>query len=178
MKIVRLSTENVKRLSAVHITPDGSMVVIGGENGAGKTSVLDSIWYALGGKGALPGQPVRKGEKRAKVTLDLGEMIVVRTITPDGGGSLKVTSKEGATFPSPQTMLDKLVGILSFDPLAFARLPAKEQAETLRKLAGLDFAAQDGQRRTLYEQRTEVNRDVSRLDAQLAGLPFHADAEE
>ena len=43
MKIVELRAENVKKLRAVQIKPDGSLVVIGGQNGAGKTSVLDSI---------------------------------------------------------------------------------------------------------------------------------------
>ena len=49
MKIVKLTAENVKRLRAVEITPDGNTVVISGRNGQGKTSVLDSIWFALGG---------------------------------------------------------------------------------------------------------------------------------
>ena len=36
MKIVKLTAENVKRISAVTITPDGNLTVIGGKNGAGK----------------------------------------------------------------------------------------------------------------------------------------------
>ena len=38
MKIVRLTAENIKRLVAVEITPDGNVVQITGKNGAGKTS--------------------------------------------------------------------------------------------------------------------------------------------
>ena len=49
MKIVSLEAENYKRLKAVEITPDGNMVVIGGRNAQGKSSVLDAIWAALGG---------------------------------------------------------------------------------------------------------------------------------
>ena len=49
MRIVELKTENVKRIQAVEITPQGNVVVIGGKNGAGKSSVLDSIEYALHG---------------------------------------------------------------------------------------------------------------------------------
>ena len=38
-----------------------------------------------------------------------------------------------------QGVLDKLIGKLTFDPLAFCNQKAKEQAETLRQLAGLDI---------------------------------------
>ena len=47
LKIIQLSAENVKRLIAVEIKPDGNLVQITGKNGQGKTSVLDSIWWAL-----------------------------------------------------------------------------------------------------------------------------------
>src|ERR1035441_8426583 len=77
-KIIKLTSENVKRLQAVEITPDGNVVVIGGKNGAGKSSVLDSIEYALGGDTA-DRMPVRRGEEKAKIVLDLGEIIVKRT---------------------------------------------------------------------------------------------------
>lgn len=49
MKIIRLDAANVKRLKAVEITPDGTLQVVTGANGAGKSSVLDAIWLALGG---------------------------------------------------------------------------------------------------------------------------------
>ncbi len=57
MRILRLQSENIKRLSAVDITPDGSTVIIGGRNAQGKSSVLDSIAYALGGAKLLPAKP-------------------------------------------------------------------------------------------------------------------------
>ena len=38
--IVKMTAENVKRLQAVSITPSGSTVVIGGNNGEGKCSVI------------------------------------------------------------------------------------------------------------------------------------------
>ena len=43
MKILELRAENIKKLVAVEIKPDGNIVEITGKNGAGKTSVLDSI---------------------------------------------------------------------------------------------------------------------------------------
>ena len=46
MKILKLQAENVKRLKVVEITPDGNVIMIGGPNDAGKSSVLDSMEYA------------------------------------------------------------------------------------------------------------------------------------
>ncbi|MCU0864194.1 MAG: AAA family ATPase [Planctomycetes bacterium] len=176
LQIVELRASNVKRLKAVTITPDGDMVVLSGANGAGKSSVLDAIAMALGGREQIPAEPIRRGADHAEVVVDLGEIIVRRTFTPSGGGQLIVTNREGARFASPQTMLDALVGRLTFDPLAFSREEPKRQAETLRQLLGLDFAALDKERAELYAQRTERNREAKQAAARLAGMPRHEGA--
>lgn len=67
MKIIKFRADNVKRLTAVEITPDGNMVQITGKNGQGKTSVLDAIWWALGGKENIQGQPIRKVARSIKI---------------------------------------------------------------------------------------------------------------
>lgn len=61
MKIISLESENIKRLKAVRIKPDGLLVQITGKNGAGKTSVLDSIMMALAGGSTIPEKPIRDG---------------------------------------------------------------------------------------------------------------------
>lgn len=81
MKIVQFTAENVKRLKLVRITPKGHLVPITGRNGQGKTSVLDAIWWALGGKDNVTSVPVRKGAETGTITLDLGDFIVERTFT-------------------------------------------------------------------------------------------------
>lgn len=176
MKIVELRSENVKRLSAVEIKPDGSLVVVGGANGAGKSSVLDSIMYALGGKDTLPSRPVRSGASKARITVDLGDLIVERTITAEGGGALKVKNKDGAAYPSPQAMLDSLCGRLAFDPLEFSRLKPGEQVDALKGLLGLDFSVADAEIDELYSERTGVNRDAKAIKARLDAMPKYDDA--
>jgi DNA repair exonuclease SbcCD ATPase subunit len=174
-KIIKLTSENVKRLQAVEITPKGNVIVIGGKNGAGKSSVLDSIQYALGGD-TDDRMPVRRGEEKAKVVLDLGDIIVKRTFTAAGGTSLVVTNADGVRQASPQGILDKLTGKLTFDPLDFSRQKPEKQAETLRALVGLDFAEHDARASTLYNERTAVNREAKQLQARLAAMPRHEDA--
>lgn len=166
MKVIELKAENVKRLRAVEITPDGTLQVVGGRNAQGKSSVLDAIWLALGGSkaGRETQRPIRDGESRAEVTLDLGDLRVTRTWT-QRGTQLKVTSADGAVYSSPQSMLDGLVGQLSFDPLAFTRLSAREQREALLNLVQLDVDvdALDAERARLYEERTRVGQEGKAL---------------
>lgn len=174
MKIVRLETENVKRIRAVDITPgDSNMVVIGGRNAQGKSSLLDSIEMALGGAGSVPQRPVRSGEAGAHVTVDLGDIVVTREFSANGESRLKVESKDGAVYKSPQTMLDALVGKLSFDPLAFTRLDEKQQHAVLCKLVKLDLGALDAQRAELYAERTQVNRQAKAAAQRAADMPSH-----
>lgn len=171
LTIVRLTAENVKRLKAVEITPDGNLVVLSGRNGQGKTSVLDAITYALGGKGAVCAEPIRRGQETAEIVCDLGDLVVKRRFTAGGGTTLEVTSRDGLRLPSPQAMLDKLVGELTFDPLAFARQDAKSQLETLRGLLGLDFSECDKAHDAIYHERTMVNRELKAAEARLKALP-------
>ena len=73
MKIIELRAENVKKLTVVQVHPDGSLVVISGKNGAGKTSLIDSISMALGGKDLVCAKPLRKGAKRGQTRVTIGE---------------------------------------------------------------------------------------------------------
>ena len=161
MKIIKLTAENVKRLRAVEITPDGTVQVITGRNAQGKTSVLDAIWLALGGGAASREtvRPIRDGEDHASVTLDLGDLTVTRTWTGDKT-SLSVKAADGAKYSSPQGVHDSLVGRLSFDPLEFTRLSGRDQVSALLDIVSLDVDLDDlaRQRQTAYDQRTEIGR--------------------
>lgn len=190
LKIIRLIAENVKKLRAIQITPEGRIVQISGPNAAGKTSVLDCIWYALGGGNSLPEEPIRKGAARGEIHLDLGEMIITRTFTQKGS-YLKVSSKDGLEWKSPQKVLDKLLGKLSFDPLAFTRLDEAKQREQLlsmitiplsyerlEQISGLavspDIAdpitAMNGVYKNIFDQRSEHGKNVKRIESAIATL--------
>lgn len=175
MRITRLTAENVKRLKAVDITPEGDVVVISGRNAQGKTSVLDSIWLALGGgpaKKEAP-KPIREGQEMAYAIVDLGDIIVRREWTRAGTTRLTVTNRDGAKFSGPQEMLDQLVGRMSFDPLLFTRQTEKEQLSTLLGIVDLGFDPDElaARRKALYEERTVVGREVKRLEGVVASMP-------
>jgi len=175
MRVIELKAENLKRLKAIEIRPEGDMVVISGRNAAGKSSCLDALWMALAGGAAAKDTtaPVRQGEDHAEVRVDLGDFVVTRTWNAEGKSTLKVTNAEGARYPSPQTMLDELVGRLTFDPLAFSRQGDREQVSTLLDLIDLPFdpAELATRRASVYEQRREDRRELKAAPSQLAALP-------
>jgi len=178
MKIIKLEAENFMRLSAVTIEPNGAMVVIGGRNAQGKTSILRAIEAAIGGKGACPDVPVRHGEDEAHIVLETETLIVRRTFDADGGTRLEVRGTEGGVVASPQTLLNGLYGTLSFDPLAWVGKKEAEQAAELRRLAGLDFSGLDARESEYRADRTMVGREVKKLKGLAAGLSHHKDAPD
>jgi len=177
MKIIQLQAENIKRLKAIDITPTDNVVVISGKNENGKTSVLDCIYLALEYRAASKSspQPIRRGEKSAVTTLDLGDYIVTRRFT-EGGSTLEVRTPEGNKVSSPQKLLDGMIGDLSFDPWEFARKTEQEQrtmlADLLFKITDgkLNLADFDARIQTAYESRTDANREKKRLASLLANV--------
>lgn len=169
MKIIKLIAENIKRLKAIEVTPDGNVVKISGRNRQGKTSLLDAILWAFKGR-TIQEEPVREGEDQARVFVDLGKYLVER-VFKNGKSTLTVSSTDGAKYSSPQNLLDSMVGDLSFDPLGFAReKPAKQYAQ-LAEIAGLgeDLAKFEGREKTAFDERADANREVKRLAGVVAG---------
>jgi ABC-type dipeptide/oligopeptide/nickel transport system ATPase subunit len=165
MNIIELRAENIKNLKAIRIKPDGA-VILEGKNGAGKSAVLDSIFMALTGKKIA--EPIRNGEKKAEINVDLGTYRVKKVFTAKGE-RLEVMSKEGVPFKSPQTMLNEILGNLSFDPLGFAEMGKttegmRKQRGMLAALVGLDFSELDKRRTDLYNERTVKNREIKGSD--------------
>jgi hypothetical protein len=163
MQIIQLQAENVKALTAVEITPDGKPVIITGSNGAGKSSILDAIFFALTNTGL--DDPIRHGTTKAVVKLNLGEITIERSVKSGKAPVLSITTDKGLKVSSPQTLLDGLVGELTMDPLAFTRLKPAEQRDMLLRAAGVNVDDLDAQYKAVYDERTVANRLASTAQA-------------
>jgi len=175
MKILRFSASNFKKLVAVEIEPDGNVITITGKNGAGKSSVLDAIVTALGGKNVAPRKPIREGQEKAIIVVETDELVVTRKFTPSGS-YLEVVNMDGFVAKSPQAVLDKLVGAIAFDPLAFCSKSEKEQRQILIELMGVDLATHDKKIAALAEHRKNLMAQKKTAEIDLARMPYYADA--
>jgi len=175
MKVIRLEAENIKRLQAVEIIPDenDNLVVIGGNNGNGKSSTLDAIEYALGGKSRACKKPVKRGKAFARTVVEFPKFTVTRKFKSNGESSLVVEGKDGAEFSSPQKFLNKYFNKLSFEPIEFLEQDNRKQVEVLKDLLNLDFEKLNSERQKVYEERTDLNRSIRSLSTLLERTEFH-----
>ena len=153
MKINRLEIENVKRVRAVRLEPaKQGLTVIGGNNGQGKTSVLDAITWALAGDRYRPTAAQREGSvlpPHIKVTLSNG-LVAERK---GKNSALTVTDPEGRK--GGQQLLNEFVAELALDLPKFLRANNKEKAETLLRVIGVDeeLHALERREKDLYNRR-------------------------
>lgn len=170
MRILKLTANNFLNLRAIELSPNGESLILSGKNGAGKTSILRAIEAALGGSRKSPQDPIRHGQERAEIVVQTDKWIARRIYTAKGE-RLEVTTPEGATFKSPQSLLDAVLGDVSFDPLAFKTMDPAKQRAIILQLAQLDFSGLDAERKAAYDERAAQSKHTKTLLARLEALP-------
>ena len=176
VKINTLEFENVKRIRAVALEPSASgLTVIGGNNNQGKTSILDTIAWALGGDRYKPSNPVRDGSTippRIKITLSNG-LIVERS---GKNSSLKVTDPNGKR--SGQQLLNSFVEELALNLPKFMEQPNREKANTLLQIIGVgdQLHQLERQETELYNRRRMIGQIADQKKKYALEMPFYPDA--
>jgi len=187
MKITRLEVQDFKRLFAVDITPTGSVIILGGENKAGKTSTLDSIESGLRGKRSFPGKPIREGADKAtiRITLtpaeddELERALVATRVITESRQYFEVKYEDGSTpAGTPQAIMDDLLGEVAFEFMEFLNMKPKAQLDLLKKIVGLDFTEVDAKRERIYNDRRDLNRDIERIKGSIALLDVPPDTPD
>lgn len=178
VKINKLEIENVKRVKAVAIepTPNG-LTVIGGNNGQGKTSVLDAIAWALGGNKYKPTKAQREGSvtpPSLQITMNNG-LIVKR----DGkNSSLKVIDPTGRK--AGQQLLNEFVEELAINLPKFLEASDKEKAETLLQIIGVgdELFELDSAEARLYNDRRAIGQIADQKKKFALEKPYYTDAPD
>lgn len=162
VKISSLELENVKRIKAVRLVPtEKGLTVIGGNNGQGKTSVLDAIAWALGGDRYRPSSPERDGSvvpPRIRIVLNNG-LVVERA---GKNSALRVTDPTG--HRGGQQLLNSFVEELALNLPKFMEASGKEKADTLLKIIGVgdQLYLLENKEKQLYNQRLTIGRIADR----------------
>ncbi len=172
MKIHNLSIENTKRVRAVTLTPTpNGLTIIGGNNGEGKTSVLDAIAWALGGDKYRPSGAQRHGSvlpPAIRVVMDNG-LIVERK---GKNSALTVTDPSGKR--AGQKLLNEFISELALDLPKFLNASDKEKGETLLRVIGVGdtLAELDRQEAELYSKRRAIGQIAEQKAALAEGMPY------
>jgi chromosome segregation ATPase len=171
IKINALEVENLKRVQAVTLTPSPSgLTIMGGGNGQGKTSVLNSIMWALGGDRYRPDNYRREGASgptRIKLTLSNG-LVVERS---GKNGALKVTDPAGVRHG--QQLLNDFVEELALNLPKFLQSSEKEKADTLLQIIGVgpQLLKLEQEHSRLYQERLYTGQEQRKAAAHAESLP-------
>ena len=176
IKINKLEIENVKRIKAVKIEPTkNGLTIVGGNNNQGKTSVLDSIAWALGGDRYKPSEATRNGSvvpPNLHIVMSNG-LVVERK---GKNSSLKVTDPNGNK--GGQQLLNDFVEQGALDLPKFMDASGKEKAQTLLKIIGVgdQLTALEQQEKELYNERLYVGRTADQKAKFAKEQPYYPDA--
>ncbi len=176
IKINKLEIENVKRIKAVKIEPTANgLTIVGGNNNQGKTSVLDSIAWALGGEKYRPSQAQREGSAippTLHIVMSNG-LVVERK---GKNSSLKVTDPTGNK--AGQQLLNEFVEQLALDLPKFMESSGKEKAQTLLKIIGVgdQLEVLDRKEKELYNNRLSIGQIADRKKKFADEQPYYPEA--
>lgn len=176
LKINQLEVENVKRIKAVKVEPTANgLTIIGGNNNQGKTSVLDSIAWALGGDRYRPSQATREGSlipPILHVIMNNGLVVERKGKNSD----LKVTDPSGRK--GGQQLLNEFVNQLALDLPKFMEASGKEKADILLQIIGIgdQLHALEQQETDQYNRRRAIGQIADQKEKFAKEQPYYPDA--
>lgn len=175
LKIYKLEIENVKRIKAVKVEPNqNGLTIIGGKNNQGKTSVLDSIAWALGGDRFKPSQATREGSvipPTLHIVMNNG-LVIERK---GKNSALKVTDPSGQK--GGQQLLNEFVEELALNLPKFMEASSREKAQTLLQIIGVGSALDELEKeeKELYNERMYIGRTADQKEKYAKEQPFYPD---
>ena len=136
MQTTKIRIKNLFGLTDLSL--DGSSVEITGAKGTGKTSVLDSIRYALTNKSDRD-FIVRQGETEGEILIETDSGLAIKRKKRTDKSDF-VSVKDGSkVITAPQAFLNEIFTPLQLDPIAFAQLSKNEKNRMILDLIEFDW---------------------------------------
>jgi DNA repair exonuclease SbcCD ATPase subunit len=166
--LIELRIVNFQGVASFVASPDGKSMELRGDNGRGKSSVINALAWGLGFNPAE--EIIRNGTDESHTEIAIGEYIAIRKWKRGKKPTLniKLASNKAPLGSSPALLRGFLEQI---ERNTFSTRKPAEQAAILRKICpGCDTADLDAEHAKRYQERTDINRDAKTLAAQAAGI--------
>ena len=205
MKATKIKIKNLIGITETEL--DGRSVELTGTNGTGKTSVIDSIRYALT-NGSSRDYVIHKGEKEGEIIVETDTGIYINRKKRTEQADYKSVKDCGKEVSSPENFLKQLFTPLQLDPVAFTQMTKKEQNRAILDLIefpwdlnwireqfgeipqGIDYSQNilqvlsdiQSENGDYFKSRQDINRDIRNEKAFIGDIakdiPEHFNAAE
>lgn len=183
MKVTKIKIKNLFGIKEYEM--DGKSLELAGKNGVGKSSVIDSIRYALTNKSGRE-YIVRKGETEGEIIVETDTGLLIDRKSRTNMADYKSVKQNGLEVRSPEAFLRDIFTPLQLNPVEFMTMDSKHQnaqildmieypwnMDTIKEWFGEipawvsydqnilavlnDIQAEKGQ---YFQNRQDINRDI------------------
>lgn len=153
MKISKIKIRNLFGIKEQEL--DGKSVELTGKNGAGKTSVIDAIRYALTNRSDRK-FIIRNGESEGEIIVETDSGLSIDRRARSTQSDYKSVKQNGNSVASPEAFLQTLFVPLQLNPMEFINMTEKEQNAVI-----LNMIKYDWNMNTIKEWFGEIPPDVN-----------------
>lgn len=153
---MKISKITIKQLFGIkEWQGDGKNIELVGDNGTGKTSVIDAIRYALTNSSDRE-FIVKNGETEGEIYIETDNGLSIDRKARTAMTDYKSVKQNGNVIPSPESFLKTIFTPLQLSPMEFISMDKKTQNATI-----LDMIQYDWNLDTIKEWFGEIPRDVN-----------------
>lgn len=136
MKTTRIHIKNLFGISETEL--DGRSVEVTGSNGVGKTSIIDSIKYALTNDSSRD-YVIKNGENEGEIFIETDTGLTIDRKKRVNQADYKNIRQDGKPVQSPEAFVRELFTPLQIDPVRFTQMSRQEQNRIILDLIEFDW---------------------------------------
>lgn len=136
MKTTKIKIKNLFGIKEIEL--DSRSAEITGTNGAGKTSVIDAIKYALTNKSDRE-YIIKQGETEGEVLIETDTGLTIDRKKRTEQADYKSVKENGREVSSPETILRQIFTPLQLNPVEFTQMSKQDQNRTILDLIHFDW---------------------------------------
>lgn len=136
MRTTKIKIRNLFGITETEL--DGRSVELTGNNGVGKTSVIDALRYALTNKSDR-NLIVKQGEKEGEILIETDTGLSIDRKKRTEQSDYKSVKENGREIMAPENFLKQLFTPLQLDPVAFTLMDEKSKNRAILDLIEFDW---------------------------------------